>query len=147
MYFRKLNADLRLEVNDDNSVTFRGWYSDAGNQTLDTLQIFNSTQGGHQSPAKPRVDAYDFKSLVARFNEAQVGDPGSNRWSVMTGLLEAHLASSDSAALGGDLAAAYAERGDLAGMNLSAAQDVLTSPRFGTEAQTLRPWNRSATKQ
>jgi len=140
LYFRRMGADLRLEVNDDNSVTFRDWYSGADNRNFSTLQIFNGGQSGPKSVTQPLADRYDFKALVARFDTARAVDPTADRWSVMNGLLEVHLASGDAAALGGDLAAVYANQGDLAGVNLSTAQDLLRSAQFGTEAQMLRPW-------
>jgi len=141
LYFRRLGADLRLEVKDDNNITFRNWYTDAANRNFVTLQVFNDARTAQQKMTQsPRVDTYDFGTLVARFDEAQTADAALDRWSVMNGLLESHLATSDSAALGGDLAAAYAGRGDLSGMNLSTAQEVLRSPQFGAEVQSLHPW-------
>lgn len=141
LHFSRLGADLRLEVTDDNSVTFRNWYADAANQNFVTLQVFNDARGASQKTAqKPRVDTYDFRTLVAAFDEAQAADATLDRWSVMSGLLEAHIASSDSAAVGSDLATVYAGQGDLSGMNLSTVQETLKSPRFGAEAQALHPW-------
>jgi hypothetical protein len=49
------------------------------------------------------------------------------------------LAGSDTAALGGDLAYQYGKNGTLAGMGLTAAQDVIGDSNFGTQAQTLHP--------
>jgi hypothetical protein len=86
------------------------------------------------------VQTYDFVALVREFDNARSASPTSDRWGIMNGLLEAHLGSSDTAALGGDIAAVYADRGDLSGMNLSAAQDILKAGDFGALAQTLRPW-------
>ncbi|MFH0934093.1 MAG: hypothetical protein V1879_02720, partial [Pseudomonadota bacterium] len=54
-------------------------------------------------------------------------------------LLAAHLGSSDTDALGGDLAHQYGTHGSLTGMNLTAAQTALNDPLFGAQAQTLHP--------
>jgi len=55
------------------------------------------------------------------------------------GLAQFHLSGSDTDALGGDLAYQYGENASLAGIGFNKAQDVLASPQFGTQAQTLRP--------
>jgi len=41
--------------------------------------------------------------------------------------------------LGGDLAYQYGHGRTLSGIGLTAAQNVLNSPRFGTQPQTLQP--------
>lgn len=58
----------------------------------------------------------------------------------MNGLLDAHLAGSDTAALGGDLASVYGSQGHVTGMDLAAAQTTVQSSQFGATAQTLQPW-------
>jgi hypothetical protein len=62
-----------------------------------------------------------------------------SNWALTNALLDAHLAGSDSEAIGGDLAYRYGLNGTLSGIGLSAAQDVLKAPQFGTDTQTLRP--------
>ena len=57
----------------------------------------------------------------------------------MNALLDAHLAGSDSEAIGGDLAYQYGLNGTLAGIGLTAAQEVLNAPQFGAAPQALRP--------
>jgi hypothetical protein len=54
-------------------------------------------------------------------------------------LLDAHLAGSDTEALGGDLAYRYGLAGTLAGIGTGPAQAVLGDPRFGSGAQSLQP--------
>ena len=56
---------------------------------------------------------------------------------MMNGLLDAHLASSDNAAIGGDLANYYSQFGSLSGMALAAAQQALKDPAFGAAAQVV----------
>ncbi|MHB1098190.1 MAG: beta strand repeat-containing protein [Burkholderiales bacterium] len=60
-------------------------------------------------------------------------------WSLMNGLLDAHLNGSDSSAIGGDLAYEYGHEGSLSDAGLLATQAVLKDPSFGT-AQTLKPF-------
>jgi hypothetical protein len=55
----------------------------------------------------------------------------------MNKLLDAHLAASDTAALGGDLARYYGNLGTLSGMSLTAAQDTARSASFGQTDQAL----------
>ena len=66
-------------------------------------------------------------------------NPNLDHWRMMNSLLDAHLAGSDSEALGGDLAYQYGKNGSLTGIGLTAARDVLNAPQFGTQPQTLRP--------
>jgi hypothetical protein len=88
---------------------------------------------------RSKVQQFDLAAVVQRFDQARAADPGVDRWSMMNALLDAHLASSDIAALGGDLAYRYGLMGDLSAIGLAAAQDVVRSPQFGAQAQTLRP--------
>ena len=82
-----------------------------------------------------KVRNFDFATVVGAFDAAgQV-----NNWSLTDALLDAHLAASDSEALGGDLAYQYAVNGTLAGIGATAAQDVLNAPQFGSGTQSLRP--------
>lgn len=57
----------------------------------------------------------------------------------MNVLLDKHLASSDSEALGGDLAYRYGLDGSLAGLALTPVQSILSSAQFGAAPQTLQP--------
>jgi hypothetical protein len=50
------------------------------------------------------------------------------------------LASSDTAALGGDIAYEYGTRGNLTGFGVLAAQSTLSGSQFATAPQTLSPW-------
>jgi hypothetical protein len=57
----------------------------------------------------------------------------------MNTLLDAHLAGSDTEALGGDLAYRYGLTGSLAGLALTPAQGTLSSAQFGSAPQSLQP--------
>ena len=66
-------------------------------------------------------------------------DPGLSSWDLTNALLDFHLGSSDTAALGGDLAYQYALNGNLSGISVVSAHNVVDSAQFGTQAQTLQP--------
>jgi hypothetical protein len=52
--------------------------------------------------------------------------------------LEFYLNSSDTAAIGGDLAYPYAMNGNLSNLSMTPAQALLASPQFGTSNQNLQ---------
>jgi len=150
--FRKSGTNLVLESDSDSSITFKGWYADAGNRNFVTLQVVSETDDddghGHSErhddddqPFDAVVETFDFQALVTKFDEAQAANPKLSRWSLMNGMLDAHLASSDGMALGGDLAFHYGQEDGLKGMGLLAAQGVLKDPNFGAQAQAVHPWS------
>ncbi len=77
---------------------------------------------------------FDFTGLVSAFDAASA----PNNWALMNALLSEHLASSDTEALGGDLAYRYGLSGSLAGIGFDPAVAVMSSGSFGTAAQTLQ---------
>lgn len=125
-------------------VTFQGWYAGTANHNFVTLQMIEAAAWDDDRRAadplrNPKIEEFDFGKLVAQFDQARAVNPVLDRWSLMNGLLSAHLSGSDSAALGGDLAYRYAETGALTGMGLASAQTVLKDPQFGNQAQALQP--------
>ena len=87
-----------------------------------------------------KVQTFDFLGMVAQFDAAYAQSPGLSSWAMTNALLQAHLAASDEAAIGGDLAYWYGRNGALTGISLNAAQQVLGAANFGADAQTLRPF-------
>jgi hypothetical protein len=85
------------------------------------------------------VETFDFTALVQAFDSARAADANLTRWQMMDKLLDAHLAASDSEALGGDLAYQYGITGSLAGIGFDAAAGVLSSSQFATAPQALQP--------
>ncbi|NWF86190.1 MAG: hypothetical protein HXY18_20460, partial [Bryobacteraceae bacterium] len=141
---RKSANDLVLETSATEQLTFKNWYAATENQGFVTLQVIAEAMAGYdQSGADPlrddKVETFSFAALVNVFDAARAADPMITRWEVMNALLDAHLAGSDDAALGGDLAYQYGLNGTLAGIGTAAAQDVLGASQFGTQAQQLRP--------
>ena len=143
----KLNKDkndLVLETGHGDRLVLADWYAAGQSARPITLQVVAEAMAGfQQGGADPllddRIETFDFNALVAQFDAAPGGGPGSNKWKVMNALLDAHLAGSDSEAIGGDLAYQYGLNGTLAGIGLTAAQEVLNAPQFGAAPQALRP--------
>ena len=141
MLLEKSNDDLVLDVGTD-SITFSNWYAAPANQHLVTLQIVteatqNYDAASNNATLNQKIETFDFQALVSAFDAAQANDPTLNQWNVTDALLTAHLAGSDSAALGGDLAYTYGMQGNLTGFNMAAAQNTLSSTQMGNAAQTL----------
>jgi len=79
--------------------------------------------------------------MVSAFDAARVESPGVTSWAMTNALLQFHLSGADDAALGGDLAYWYGENRTLQGVSVSAAQQVIGAPGFGSEAQSLHPFS------
>ncbi len=135
---------LVLETGEGDRLTFADWYR-AGRQGGPVrLQVVAAAMatfdpGGGHPLLDQRVETFDFDALAAAFDAARGGQPMAQQWSVMNALLDAHLAGSDTEAMGGDLAYQYGLNGTLSGIGLTAAQDVLNAPQFGSAPQALRP--------
>lgn len=149
---RKHNLDLVLDMgvarnngnsNSDDRLTLKNWYatpaSGTSNKTVSKLQVV--TVGGDYNAASTDktknqlVEEFDFAKLVQAFDAAWASkQSNANGWAMMNSMLDAHLAGSNTAALGGDLAYQYATQGSLSGIGLQAAQASMTA---GSDWQTL----------
>jgi hypothetical protein len=143
MSLKKSGSDLVVQLGSDTSVTLAGWYDGtvAKPQFL-TLQVMAEAMTGFDAAStdpllNKRVQQFDLKQLAGYYDAAAAADPTVDRWAVMNKLLDAHLASSDTAAAGGDLARYYGNTGGLTGMSLAAAQNTVQSTSFGVADQTL----------
>jgi hypothetical protein len=141
---RKLGDNLVLKTGTGHSIALRDWYESPDKQTVANLQIIAEAMAEFDASStdpllNSKVQTFDFRAIVDEFDAARVGKSWFWQWNVMDGLLDAHLAGSDTEALGGDLAYQYGLNGSLTGIGVTAAQDVLNAPQFGTGAQTLRP--------
>jgi hypothetical protein len=107
--------------------------------------ILDATAAFDASSSDPllnrKVQSFDFRGLVNAFDEARAQSPGLSSWAVTNALLQFHLSGADDAALGGNLAYWYGKNGTLNGISLQAAQQTIGAPGFGSEAQTLRPFD------
>jgi Ca2+-binding RTX toxin-like protein len=136
--FKQNGQDLILETGGSDRITFKDWYAGEANRNFVTLQLVDDGgRGWHRGETfDQQVETFDFRALTDRFDAARAATPRLSSWSLMNGLLDAHLSGSDEAALGGELAARYAQEGALA-MAPGAVQEVLRDPRFGTQAQAV----------
>ena len=140
---QKSGSDLILDIGASDSITLKNWY--VGIKGIVNLQVVETAMsdfnpGSMDVLRNSNVENFDFQALVAAFDQAQVANPSLNAWSVTNDLLTTHLASSDTAALGGDLAYVYGSQGSLTGFNVSTAESELSNTQFATAAQTLNPW-------
>jgi hypothetical protein len=122
-----------------DALTLQNWY--AGVHDVTTLQVIEAASSNYQAGSGGttgnRVESYDFAALVAAFNQAQAANPSQSSWSLMNGMLDAHLSGSDTAALGGDLAFQYglAQPGTIP--NLAAVSSQVRDEQFGKTATAL----------
>jgi Ca2+-binding RTX toxin-like protein len=144
--FQKSGNDLVLDMGASDSMTFKDWYASAANQEIVTLQVIAQTMsdfapGSSDVLRNANVETFDFRQVVSAFDQARAADPMLSTWSLTDALLNAHLFSSDSAALGGDLAYEYGMNSNLTGFSVAAAESTVSDSQFGTAPQGLHPWN------
>lgn len=138
------NDDLILGTGVDDRIILKDWY--VGQSSLLNLQvILDATEEFDGSSADPlfnrRVQTFDFLGLAGAFDAARAANPGLSSWALGDALTQYHLAGSDGAALGGDLAYWHGRNDGFAGIGLNAAQGVIGAAGFGAEAQSLRPFS------
>ena len=144
LYFRRQQNDLMLETGNNEHLNFKNWYAASANRSVLNLQAFTETMTGYEpNSADPllnkKIQQFDFQMLVDAFDQARAADPLLNRWALMNKLLDAHIAGSNTEALGGDLAYQYGLNESLAGIGIAPAQSILADPHFGSAPQTLQP--------
>lgn len=139
---RRSGKDLILEDGAGDRITFDKWYDGKRYQSVSKLQIITGSPTTAQSGdplANDKVEIFDFKGVVAAFDAASASGHGVSKWALTNALVQFQLGGSDNAALGGDMAYQYGVNGTLAGVAMSAAQEVSNSAQFGKAAQTLKP--------
>ncbi|WP_094160434.1 calcium-binding protein [Thiomonas delicata] len=142
----KSSNDLVFGLGGAEQITFKNWYvTTANNKSVAKLQlVLEATTDFDAASTDPlrnkKVEQFDFAGLAAQFDQARAADATLTTWALASALTSYHLGSSDTAALGGDLAYHYGVRGGLAGMNAQAAEEVVGNVQFGTASQTLRPF-------
>ena len=147
---RKSGTDLILDAGQGDSLTFKGWYSSSDRRSIDTLQVV--TVGGDYSASSTdrlknrKVVSFDFAQWVNRFDSLQASSPGATTWSFAGALGNAFKASSDTQAIGGDLAYRYATTGsygDLDWLGVRASMAGMTGVAWQTlsaASTTVNPW-------
>jgi Ca2+-binding RTX toxin-like protein len=136
--------DLLVKVaGTTDSVNFAGWYAATGNRTVTTLQmIVDSTADYDASSVDPllnrRVVRLNFGSIVSAFDTAYAANPSIGDWAIpMPTLTGARTVSSDTDAIGGQVAYRYGRDGNLAGLDFATAQAVIAEANFATAAQAI----------
>lgn len=137
-------TDLLVKVaGTTDSVRVAGWYAAAGNKTVSTLQmVVDSTAdydaGSADALLNRRVVRLNFGSIVSAFDTAYAANPSIGDWAVPTATLAAaRTVSSDTDAIGGQLAYRYGRDGNLAGVDFATAQAVIGDTGFATSAQSI----------
>jgi hypothetical protein len=136
--------DLILNAGGDDHLVFKDWYG--GKDNVSSLQVILDSTPAFDPQSEDelfnrKVQTFDFRGLVRQFDEMQQENPGLTDWALTNALLQFHLSGSDDSALGGDLAYWYGKNGTLEGISLQAAQQVIGASNFGSEAQSLRPFD------
>ena len=145
-------SDLLVKVaGTADSLRIKSWYLGSANQTLNRLQIVvDSTAdfapGSGDLLRSSRLCVLDFVGLVNAFDAARAANPSLVNWTPTdTQFVAARINSSDSAAIGGNLAYRYAIDGTLAQVGYPSAVADLSSAGFGSTAQSISIGGGSAT--
>ena len=136
--FRRSGDNLLLETGGGGTITFDGWYRGRSYQAVSKLQFVTDGMTGGGSLLNQEIETFDFKKLVGAFDTARSRNPGLSKWALTNGLASFDLGGSDHEAIGGELAHTYGTAGSLAGIAVSAAQEIISAGSFGTK-QALRP--------
>ena len=143
LLFSKNSNDLVLSFGASDQLTLKDWYLSTSNHSVANLQMV--LDGGSDYDAlspdalkNKKVEQFDFDGLAGAFDQARAANPALVSWALSSSLLNFHLAGSDTAAIGGDLAYQYGVNGTLSGITMGAAQAVLATPSFGAGAQSLQ---------
>jgi Ca2+-binding RTX toxin-like protein len=141
---KKTGNDLILDAGNSEQVTLKNWYAAGNPHSVTKLQVIADAMAAYNPTSSnvlvnQKVEQFDFTALVAKFDQARAQNATLTSWNLMNGLLDAHLASSDSEAMGGDLAYQYGHAGTLAGIGLTPAQGELKAAQFGNQTQALQP--------
>ena len=139
----KFANHLVLKMGTADQLTFRNWYAATPSKPVVNLQVIAEAMagfdaGGSDPLLDQKVANFDFAGLASAFDAARSATPTLTSWALINALTSFQLAGSDSAAIGGDLAYQYGKNGTLAGMSVTAAQEVIGNANFGSRAQTLQ---------
>jgi Ca2+-binding RTX toxin-like protein len=144
LLFTKSGNNLILQVGASNQMTFVDYYANTSNRSVANLQMVIEGTSDYDSGSSDvtrdnRIETFDFAALVADFDAARAVDPNLTSWALSNTLLSRHLAGSDSAAIGADLAYRYNRFGNLADISFVPGVGLLSAPEFGSSPQPLLP--------
>jgi hypothetical protein len=130
---RRKGHDLLVKVDESDEepnhgtlkIVLKDWYDAAADhQTVTRLQLIGE-----------RIETYDFKALVARYDAATHGR--ERHWHAGAAMSDALLSTSNSEAIGGALAHQYATQGTLAHVSAPTIQATLADSLFGDAPQPI----------
>ncbi|CAN5472179.1 hypothetical protein BH11PSE11_BH11PSE11_04940 [soil metagenome] len=136
LLFKKSSNDLILVTGTSDQITFKDWYASANNHSVANLQmvIEGTTDYNAASTNKinnKKIEQFDFDGLVTKFDQARAATPSLTSWALSSSMLSFYLNSSDTAAIGGDLAYQYAKNGNLSNVSMNPAIALLAGATFG----------------
>jgi Ca2+-binding RTX toxin-like protein len=146
---RKSGNDIVIDMGQGDSITFKDWYASSARRSIDTLQVV--TVGGDYSTTSTertknrKVVSFDFEQLANRFDAVRTAKPSTTNWAVAGELNNYFKASSDTQAIGGDLAYRYATTGsygDLDWMGVRNRMGSMTGAAWQTlnASTAVNPW-------
>jgi YD repeat-containing protein len=131
LLFTKSGDNLVLNAGGSDTIVFKNWYSAGAVHEVSMLQVIEQVG---------KVETFDFAQLVSMFDQARAQNPALATWKLANGLLAAHTGSSDTAALGGNLAYWDGMHGSLKGMDVSVATAAIADGSFGHDVQIVGSW-------
>ncbi|HYC44888.1 MAG TPA: calcium-binding protein [Burkholderiales bacterium] len=136
----KAGNDLLLNLGGSgDAILFDEWYAAPANRSVLNIQMIAEAMSDFDAASSDtlrnrKILSFDFGGIVGKYDAA--GAPAN--WKLTDALLTQHLkSSSDSTAIGADLAYNYGRWGSLTLMRFDAVQAMLGSPAFGVSAQVL----------
>jgi hypothetical protein len=142
--FSKDGNTLVLKLGPADQIGFADWYAETPSRSVVNLQVIAEAMngfaaGGSDPLLDQKLERFDFAGLASAFDAARTTTPTLTDWALSNALSCFQQEGSDSTAIGGELAYQYGRHGSLAGVGLSAAQEIISDSRFGMQAQALRP--------
>lgn len=138
----KNGSDLILATGQSEQITLKNWYMNSSFHSIANLQFVTQASLNYDAAStdpllNQKIQQFNFENIVSHFDQAQSANVGLSKWAICSALLDAHLARSDLAGLGGDLTYGYGKNGNLSDMDIKSAQAVLGSSQFGSANQIL----------
>ena len=146
LVLRKTGNDLILDAGSGDMLTFKDWYLSSTNRNTTSVQFFKEgttdyNPASSDKTLNKKVETFNLITMVnaadAARNALPVAQQPLSTWALSNGLLTAYLSSSDTLAMGGDLAYGYSQTGSHVGIGLMAAQTTLGA-NFGVATQSLQ---------
>ena len=141
--FSRNGSDLILSMGYGDQITFKSWYSSSHNRNVANLQMIiedgpEYDASSDSSLHNKKIVQFNFEGLVTKFDQERATNTSFSSWSLSNSLIAFHLLSSDTEAIGGELAYQYATQGNLSNLDILQAQAVIGSSQFAVGSQDIR---------